>query len=84
MKVKSALIFIASIVQLFSSKVRMIIYSLKNKEIDLYQMKRFHLFVVPLIGERLLMESSFHTLLLVPCLMIDGYALYALIYLEML
>ena len=30
------------------------------------------------------MESNFHTLLLAPYQMIDGYALYALIFLEML
>ena len=84
MKVRLALIFIANIVQLFFSKVKMIICNLKNKEIDLHLMKRFHLFVAPLIGEHLLMESNFHTLLLVLCLMIDGYVPYALIYLEML
>lgn len=84
MKVKLVLIFIASIVQLFFSKVRMIICSLKNKEIGLCPMNKPHLFAVPLIGEHLLMESSFLTLLLAPCLMIDGYAPYALIFLEML
>jgi hypothetical protein len=84
MKVKLVLIFIASIVQLFFSKVRMIICSLKNKEIILQPMKRSLLFAVPHIEEHLLMESSFHTSLLVPCLMIDGYVQYALIFLETL
>lgn len=62
----------------------MIIYSRKNKEIGLHQMRRSHLFAVPLIGEYLLMELNFHTSLLVLYLMIDGYALYALIFLETL
>jgi len=90
MKVKLALIFIASIVQLFFNKVKMITCSqilpdlMKNKEIGPFLLKRCHRFALLLIGEHLLTESSFHILLLAPCPMIDGYVPYVLIFLEML
>ena len=82
MKVKSDLIFIASIVQLSFNKVRKIICNQKNREIGRYRIG--NLFGVLLLEEHQLTELNFHTLLLAHCPMIDGYALSALIFLETL